>query len=130
MATKTDSSLRPSVASKIPALWPALKGSLALVRKPCVRPACRACARGDKHPAYLLSFTQNGHRKSMYVPVRLVPILRRGVHNGRRIEQLLYRVGPLLIREHRENAQTASGGKTRGTASKSRTSTKKLKSKN
>ncbi len=30
--------------------WPALKGSLALVYKPCIRPHCRTCASGKKHP--------------------------------------------------------------------------------
>ena len=118
------------MASKILALWPALKGSLALVRKPCVRPACPACARGDNHPAYLLSFTQQGRRKSMYVPTRLVPVLRRAVHNGRRIEQLLYRVGPLLIQEHRRKTQTSGVGKIGAPASKSIASTKKTKDKN
>ena len=33
-------------------LWPALKGSLALVHKPCSRPNCPACARG-RHAAAL-----------------------------------------------------------------------------
>jgi hypothetical protein len=130
MATKTDSFLRPAAAAKTLALWPALKGSLALVRKPCVRPACRACARGDKHPAYLLSFTHNGRRKTMYVPAGLVALLRRGVQNGRRIEQLLYRVGPQLIREHRKNTQTDKAGKTGVTPSQSRASNRKPKSKN
>jgi hypothetical protein len=130
MSNKTPSSLQSAVASQILALWPALKGSLALVRKPCVRPACPACARGDNHPAYLLSFTHRGRRKSMYVPVRLVPVLRRAVHNGRRIEQLLYRLGPLLIQEHRRNTQTSRAGKIRAPASKSSVSTKKPKDKN
>ncbi len=130
MSNKTRSSLQSAVASRILALWPALKGSLALVRKPCVRPACKACARGDHHPAYLLSFTQQGRRKSMYVPARLVPVLRRAVHNGRRIEQLLYRVGPLLIQEHRRNTQTSRVGKIGATASKSIASAKKPRDKN
>jgi hypothetical protein len=90
-------------ARKVIALWPALKGSLAQVRKPCIRPHCRACARGDNHPAYLLSFTKQGRRRCMYVPTRLVPLIRQAVKNGRRIEQLLYQVGPALIGEHRQS---------------------------
>jgi hypothetical protein len=130
MSNKTRSSLQSAVASKILALWPALKGSLALVRKPCVRPACQACACGDNHPAYLLSFTHRGRRKSMYVPARLVPVLRRAVHNGRRIEQLLYRVGPLLIQEDRRNTQTSRVGKIGATASKSIAYAKNTRDKN
>ncbi|MGA3269302.1 MAG: hypothetical protein ABSE16_21105 [Verrucomicrobiota bacterium] len=58
------------------ALWPALKGSLARVYKPCIRKNCAACARGDKHPAWLLSFTQHGRRRCLYVPLTLVPAIR------------------------------------------------------
>ena len=89
--------------SQLHTLWPALKGSLARVSKPCIRKGCPACARGDKHPAWLLTFTQQGRRRCMYVPVALVPLLRRALKNGRRIEALLYQAGPALIREHRQN---------------------------
>jgi len=93
-------------------LWPALKGSLRRVRKPCIRPGCPACARGDKHPAWLLSFTRQGKRHCMYVPIGLAPQLRRALKNGRRLEQLLYAMGPKMIREHRQARLAANGGKT------------------
>src|SRR5208283_5988959 len=86
---------------KLMALSPALKGSLAQVHKPCIRPNCPACARGDKHPNYLLAFTQNGRRRCLYVPKAMVPVLERALKNGRRIEQLLYEMGPALLREYR-----------------------------
>ena len=87
---------------QIGALWPALKGSLAKVYKPCIRKSCPACARGDKHPAWLLSFSCQGRRQTMYVPLALVPALKKALHNGRKIEQLLHRTGPELIRQHRQ----------------------------
>lgn len=83
-------------------LWPALKGSLCEVRKPCIRPNCPACARGDKHPAFILSFTENGRRRCMYVPAELVPLLQEGLENGRKLETLLSEVGPRLLRRFRE----------------------------
>ena len=82
-------------------LWPALKGSLALVYKPCTRPHCPACARGAKHPNYLLAFTERGRRRCLYVPRPMVPVLRRALRNGRRIERLLFSMGPALLREYR-----------------------------
>jgi len=100
---KTSTAAEASFLNKVASLWPALKGSLALVHKPCIRPACRACARGDKHPAHLLSFTQDGRRRCMYVPTALVPVLRRAIENGRKIEELLCESGPALIREQRES---------------------------
>lgn len=84
------------------ALWPALKGSLNKVRKPCIRKNCPACARGDKHAAWLLTFTQQGRRRCLYVPLELVPVLRQAARNGRRIEALLYAVGPALVKEYRQ----------------------------
>lgn len=83
------------------ALWPALKGSLAKVYKPCIRKNCAACARGDKHPAWMLSFTHRGRRRCLYVPLALVPLIRQAHKNGRRLEDLLYRVGPALLKEFR-----------------------------
>ncbi len=87
---------------QFPKLWPAIKGSLAQVRKTCLRPGCRACARGDKHPAFILSFTQGGKRRCMYVPNDLVRLLERALQNGRHIETLLYELGPALLQQHRQ----------------------------
>ncbi len=90
---------------QLAALWPALKGSLAKVYKPCIRKNCPACARGDKHPAWLLSFSSQGQRKTMYVPLALVPTLKRALHNGRKIEQLLSKAGPQMLKEHRQKVK-------------------------
>jgi len=88
--------------SRLLPLWPALKGSLCEVRKPCIRPNCAACACGDKHPAFILTFTEKGRRRCMYVPAEMVPALREGLDNGRKLEALLTEVGPMLLRRFRE----------------------------
>ena len=89
--------------------WPALKGSLAEVCKPCTRPNCPACARGDKHPNYLLAFSEKGRRRCLYVPKAMVPTLKRALDNGRRLEQLLYAMGPALLREYRAQNPASTG---------------------
>lgn len=94
--------LQKKFLAQLPALWPPLKGSLALVKKPCIRKNCPACARGDKHAAWILSFTQDKRRRCLYVPKELVPLLRQGLQNGRRLEQLLSALGPDLLRAHRQ----------------------------
>ncbi len=83
--------------------WPAIKASLAKVRKPCIRKHCPACARGDRHPAWLLSLSYHGKRTTMYVPSALVPTVKKAIQNGNAIEKLLYHAGPELVRRHREN---------------------------
>jgi len=89
--------------------WPALKGSLALVHKPCIRPNCRACASGKKHPNYLLAFSHKGRRRCLYVPWEIVPLLKEALENGRRIEKLLYQMGPALIAEYRAESPAQTG---------------------
>ena len=116
-------------AHQLRALWPALKGSLSRVHKPCIRPRCRACARGTKHRAWLLAFTQQGRRRCMYVPKALVPVLRQALQNGRKIEALLYQVGPELIRGYRRSRREAKSSKTTASPSKSRRSTKNRRAK-
>ena len=106
---KAHSPLQQRFLEKLLPLWPALKGSLALVRKPCVRPNCPACLRGDKHPNYLLAFTQKGRRRCLYVPKAMVPALRRALERGRRIEQLLYHMGPALLQEYRDQHPAQTG---------------------
>jgi hypothetical protein len=100
--TSPDSSLRQDFLHDLQKLWPAIKGSLAEVRKPCIRPNCPACARGDKHPAFILSFTDKGRRRCMYVPAELVPQLQQALRNGKALEALLYQLGPELLRQYRK----------------------------
>jgi len=88
------------------ALWPALKGSLAKVYKPCIRKNCPACARGEKHPAWLLSFTQQGRRRCLYVPLALVPAIQKALKNGRKLEELLYKMGVAMVKEYRRARKT------------------------
>ena len=83
-------------------LWPAAKGSLAKVYKRCIRKGCPACARGDKHPAWILLVSSGGRRRGMYVPLAMVSTLRQAIQNGRRIERMLARTGPELIQAYRK----------------------------
>ena len=97
-----DSTLRKHFLRQLEKLWPAIKGSLSEVRKPCIRPNCAACASGDKHPAFMFSFTDQGRRRCMYVPAKLVPQLQQALHNGKALEALLYQLGPELLRQYRQ----------------------------
>jgi len=98
----SNSALRQNFLRQLQKLWPAIKGSLAEVRKPCIRPNCPACARGDKHPAFILSFTDQGRRRCMYVPTQMVPQLQQALRNGKALETFLYQLGPELLRQYRK----------------------------
>ncbi len=82
-------------------LWPLAKGSLAAVRKPCVRANCPACRSGRKHQALIFSFTADGQRRCLYVPAELEGPLREALANGRLLERRLAELGAELIHRHR-----------------------------
>lgn len=102
-----DAQLQAKFLKELAALWPLFKGSLTEVRKPCVRPHCPACARGDKHPAFLWTFREKGRRRCLYVPTSLVPLLRQGLENGRRLEARLASLGAAWLGAWRQQRDTA-----------------------
>jgi len=83
------------------------KGSLTEIAKPCIRPSCPACQRGDKHPAFLFTYRRAGKQRCLYVPRTLVSELRRAIANGRRLERRMAAMGEALIFAHRR-ARTKS----------------------
>jgi hypothetical protein len=86
-------------------LWPLAKGSLARVRKPCIRQNCPACKSGKKHPAVMFSFARKGKRVCRYVPAELEPLLRQALDNGRRLEARLAELGEQLLLRYRQQRQ-------------------------
>jgi hypothetical protein len=94
---------REQFLKQIAELWPAAKGSVAEVRKPCTRPHCKACAEGRKHRAFILGYKEEGQRRCLYVPAERVAALRAAIANGRRIEQLLSRCGAEMVKAARQN---------------------------
>jgi hypothetical protein len=105
---RTDDALQREFLAQLTALWPPFKGSLTEVRKPCIRPGCPTCARGDKHPAFLWTFTEQGRRRCLYVPAELVAHVRQGLDNGRRLEAWLAGLGPTWLRAWRQQRDAAS----------------------
>jgi hypothetical protein len=107
----------PERECRLQELWPALKGSLAKVYKPCIRKSCPACERGDKHPAWILTVSIKGRRKCLYVPESLVPVIQHAIENGREIEERLSNMGPLMIQAFRKQRDSAPKKNTRASKS-------------
>jgi hypothetical protein len=98
-------SLTPEHAAflkELAGLWPLAKGSLAEVRKPCIRPRCPACKSGWKHPMLIFNFRHAGKQHCRYVPAELAPVLRQAVENGRKLEKRLVELGMELLARHRQ----------------------------
>jgi hypothetical protein len=83
-------------------LWPAAKGSLARVARPCGRPKeCAACRSGRRHPMWIFTFRQEGRLRCRYVSAEFAPVLRRALANGRKLEKGLTKEGTALIERYR-----------------------------
>jgi hypothetical protein len=95
--------------NELASLWPLARGSLAEVRKPCIRPDCRTCREGRKHKAIIFGFTQGGKRRCRYVPADLAPVLREALANGRRLGERLADLGADLIDRYRQNRSRNRG---------------------
>jgi len=107
---RKDTAMPEKVGSSIPtvddlhaealALWPAAKGSLTWVRKPCTHPGCAKCASGEKHPVLLLVRRDRGRTRTVYVPPEMESRLRQAIENGRRFEALMADCGEALVKAH------------------------------
>ena len=74
---------------KVAGFMPVARGSLALVRKACGKPGCRACKSGRRHPAWLLVYREGGKQKSRHVPAQCAPLMKLAIENGRKLEQAI-----------------------------------------
>lgn len=93
---------RAQFAAAARELWPAAKGSLARVARPCGRPsACAACRSGRRHPMWIFTFRRDGRLRCRYVAAELVETLRRALANGRELEKRLVEEGAALIERYR-----------------------------
>lgn len=101
--------------SEAAGLWPALLGSLSFRRSPCVRENCPACKSGEQHPSYVLYGRQKGRRIAVYVPEQLVAEVRRGLDNGRALQELLHQAAPRYVKAlKRERTKASNSRKSRG----------------
>jgi hypothetical protein len=92
-------------------LSPALLGSLSFRRSPCVRENCPACMSGEQHPSYVLYGRVRGRRVAVYVPEELVPEVRRGLDNGRALQELLQQAAPRYVKALKRERAKASRSK-------------------
>lgn len=91
--------MKEALFDQITELFPAARGTVAEVRKPCSRAGCKACAEGRKHPCFIYAYTDgDGRRRCLHVPRDLVPELRRRLERGRQLDRLLFEAGAEFVR--------------------------------
>ena len=100
--------------SEAAGLWPALLGSLSFRRSPCVRKNCPACMSGEQHPSYVLYGRLKDGGLRCTCPRSLSPEVRRGLDNGRALQELLQQAAPRYVKAlKRERTKAAKSKKSR-----------------
>ena len=90
-----------------------LRGSVVRMRRCCVRPACRKCASGERHPTWVLTVSRKGKTHTVYLGEKRVEAARRMVGSYRRLMEWVEEIGRinlLLLKGRVGQAKGASDG--------------------
>lgn len=87
---------RNAKLKKLAEVGPLVTGSLVKIQRKCGNKNCR-CAKGEGHPAHILTMTVKGKTKSVYVPVDLVDEVREWVQNHKRLKTLIRDISNLSL---------------------------------
>ena len=63
---------------------PLITGSLGQIQRKCGNPNCR-CAKGEKHPAWILTWKEKKKTTGLYVPVDQVKEVQKWIQEYRRV---------------------------------------------
>jgi len=65
-----------------------LRGTLSTRARTCGKPTCK-CAKGEKHPALYMTFSEEGKYNQLFVPKDLEEVVRAWVSNHQKARDLL-----------------------------------------
>jgi uncharacterized protein DUF6788 len=85
---------------------PLLAATLTQVHKRCGRKTCRCYTHGERHPAWHLTYKDEGKTHSVYVPLDLLDEVRSWIDNHKQHKNLLAEVHQLTLALVRSHVQT------------------------
>ena len=91
---------------------PVLAATLTAYAHRCGRPSCRCRPGGPLHTGQHRTFTERGQTRSVYVPKDLLPAVRAGIAEHKRIKQLLHQAQQrtvALVRTHATHRRRKKG---------------------
>ena len=95
MSTRRLLSRRRALAARLGGAEQVLSGSLTEQTRRCGKAGCR-CASGEPHGPYAFFAPKTAARGRLrYVPASLAGVVRRYLHNGEEIEQLLAEISAI-----------------------------------
>lgn len=74
-----------------------VRGSVVLMKRPCTRPTCRKCATGERHPTWVLTRSEQGKTRTVYVGKSRLAEAKRLVDNYRRVRALIEEVAQVNL---------------------------------
>jgi len=69
-----------------------LRGSVVLLRRPCAYAGCRKCASGERHPMWVLTVSERGKTRTVYLGAGKAAAARQMTANYRRLKALIEQV--------------------------------------
>src|SRR5260370_10121113 len=90
---ETAKQVRRWFQTEVQKLWRVAVGWLSLRKSPCIREHCRLCKSGHGHSSYALYGRKGNRRFAVYVPDNLTEDVKKAIHNGRALQQLLSEAG-------------------------------------
>jgi len=86
-----------------------LRGSVVLMKRKCAYPGCRTCAAGKRHPTWVLTYSQEGKTRTVYLGHKRVAQARRLVDNYHQITQLLEQLAQINLALFRDSTSGTKG---------------------
>ena len=74
-----------------------LRGSVVLMKRPCTYARCRRCASGERHPTWVVTVSQKGKTRTVYLGASRVAAARRMAENYRRLLALVEEVARINV---------------------------------
>lgn len=107
---------RRLLAKRLAAVEEFVRGSVVLMKRKCVRPRCRRCAEGEGHPTWVLTVSEKGKTRTVYLGEKRLAEARRLVANYRRVSEgieEIARVNLALLKAGPPQEEEANDGKGR-----------------
>jgi len=74
-----------------------LRGSVVLMKRKCTYPGCRKCAAGERHPTWVLTYSQAGKTRTVYLGTQRVAAARQLVRNYQQVTRLLEQLAQINL---------------------------------
>ena len=106
---------RRLLVRRVAAVEEFVRGSVVLMKRKCIRPRCRRCAEGTGHPTWVLTVSEKGKTRTVYLGEKRLAEAQRLVANYRRMKEWIEeisRVNLALLKAGAVKGEESNDGRT------------------